>query len=142
MDILTLNCGSSSLKYQLYRWEDKEILARGIVERVTVGGSFINHYTRTGTSYREDHDCPNHKVAIELITRTLLHPEHGAIKDTSEIKAVGHRVVHGGDKFAKSVIIDDAALKDFVEAHKPSAGELDPYLIFPDDLPARGEVQR
>ncbi len=116
MDILTLNCGSSSLKYQLYRWEDKEILARGIVERVTVGGSFINHYTKNnGKGYREDHECPNHKVAIELITKTLLHPEHGAIKDTSEIKAVGHRVVHGGDKFAKSVIIDDEALKAFRE---------------------------
>jgi acetate kinase len=114
MDILTLNCGSSSVKYQLYRWEDKEILARGVVERVTVGGSYINHYSKkSAKTVREDHDCPNHKVAIELITKTLLHPDYGAIKDLSEIKAVGHRVVHGGDKFAKSVIIDEIALAAF-----------------------------
>ncbi len=116
MDILTLNCGSSSLKYQLYRWESREVLARGIVERVTVGGSYINHYSaKAGKSIREDHDCPNHKVAIELITETLLNPEYGAIKSLSDIKAVGHRVVHGGDRFAKSVIIDEAALSAFRE---------------------------
>ncbi len=116
MDILTLNCGSSSVKYQLYRWEDKEVLARGIVERVTVGGSYINHYAKSvGRTIKEDHDCPNHKVAVELITRTLLHPEHGAIKNLSDIKAVGHRVVHGGEKFAKSVVIDETALSAFRE---------------------------
>jgi acetate kinase len=116
MDILTLNCGSSSLKYQLYRWEKREVLARGIVERVTVGGSSINHYSRTsGKTIREEQDCPNHKVAVELITKTLLNPEYGAIRDLSDIKAVGHRVVHGGDKFAQSVIINDAALKAFHE---------------------------
>jgi len=116
MDILTLNCGSSSLKYQLYRWEDREVLARGIVERVTVGGSYINHFSKkTGTTIREDHDCPNHKVAVELITETLLNPEYGAIKSLSEIKAIGHRVVHGGDKFAKSIIITTDALNTFRE---------------------------
>jgi acetate kinase len=114
MDILTLNCGSSSLKYQLYRWDDKEVLARGIVERVTVGGSYINHYSqKAGKSVRRDRDCPNHRVAMELITETLLDPEIGAIKSINEIKAVGHRVVHGGDKFAKSVIIDGEALQTF-----------------------------
>ncbi len=114
MDILTLNCGSSSLKYQLYRWEEKEVLARGIVERVTIGGSHINHFSgRTGETIREDHDCPNHRVAIELITKTLLNPDYGAIKNLSEIKAVGHRVVHGGDKFAKSVVITPEALQTF-----------------------------
>jgi acetate kinase len=116
MDILTLNCGSSSLKYQLYRWEDKEVLARGIVERVTVGGSYINHYAKkAGKTIREEHDCPNHRVAIELITETLLNPDYGAIENLSSIKAVGHRVVHGGDKFIKSVIIDKSALDTFRE---------------------------
>ncbi len=116
MDILTLNCGSSSLKYQLYRWEDKEVLASGIVERVTVGGSFINHYSKkSGKKIKKDRDCPHHRDAIELIVETLLDPEVGAIKSLSDITAVGHRVVHGGDRFAKSVIIDDAALAAFRE---------------------------
>ncbi|MGA2478467.1 MAG: acetate kinase [Spirochaetia bacterium] len=116
MDILTLNCGSSSLKYQLYRWEEKEVLASGIVERVTVGGSFINHYSKkSGKKIKKDRDCPHHRDAIELIVETLLDPEVGAIKSLSDITAVGHRVVHGGDRFAKSVIIDDAALAAFRE---------------------------
>ncbi len=114
MDILTLNCGSSSLKYQLYRWEDHLILARGIVERVTVGGSFINHYSiKAGRSIRKEHDCPTHKQAIELIVEALLDKETGAIGSLSEIKAVGHRVVHGGDRFAKSVRIDADVLDTF-----------------------------
>ena len=114
MDILTLNCGSSSLKYQLYRWEEREVLASGIVERVTVGGSFINHYSKkSGKKIKKEHDCPHHRDAIELIVQTLLDPEVGAISDLSQIKAVGHRVVHGGDRFAKSVIIDDNALAAF-----------------------------
>jgi acetate kinase len=116
MDILTLNCGSSSLKYQLYRWDQKEVLASGVVERVTVGGSFINHYSkRSGKKVKREHDCPHHRDAIELIVTTLLDPEVGAINDLSEIKAVGHRVVHGGDLFAKSVIIDEKALDAFRE---------------------------
>jgi acetate kinase len=116
MDILTLNCGSSSLKYQLYRWEDREVLASGIVERVTVGGSFINHYSkRSGRKTRREHDCPDHHEAIELIVQTLLDSEIGAIERLTDIKAVGHRVVHGGDRFAHSVIIDEAALAAFRE---------------------------
>ncbi len=116
MDILTLNCGSSSLKYQLYRWDDKDVLASGIVERVTVGGSFINHYSKkSGKKVKRERECPNHKVAIEFIVETLLDPEVGAIADLRDIKAVGHRVVHGGDKFAKSVVIDDHALSTFRE---------------------------
>jgi acetate kinase len=116
MDILTLNCGSSSLKYQLYRWDDRDILASGIVERVTVGGSFINHYSkRSGKKIKREKECPHHRDAIELIVQTLLDPEVGAISDLGDIKAVGHRVVHGGDRFAKSVIIDDKALNAFRE---------------------------
>lgn len=116
MDILTLNCGSSSLKYQLYRWDERDVLAQGIVERVTVGGSFISHYARrTGKRIKRAHDCPNHKEAIELIVRTLLDPEVGAISSLGDISAVGHRVVHGGDRFAQSVIIDDGALATFRE---------------------------
>jgi acetate kinase len=113
MDILTLNCGSSSLKYQLYNWDSREVLAKGIVERVTVGGSFIEHYAKGKGTDKKEKDCPNHKVALELIIETLTDPDIGAIDDLDEIKAVGHRVVHGGEKFAQSVVIDREALDTF-----------------------------
>jgi len=115
MDILTLNCGSSSLKYQLYDWDAKEVLARGIVERVTVGGSFIEHYARGKGTVKRQRECPNHKLALELILETLMDREVGAIRDLKDIKAVGHRMVHGGDRFAQSVVIDEKALGTFKE---------------------------
>ncbi len=115
MDILTLNCGSSSVKYQLYRWDEERILARGIVERVTIGGSFIAHEVLGNDKIKVEKECPTHKEAIELIMSTLVDPNHGVIKDVKEIKAVGHRVVHGGEKFNKSVLITDEVLNTFVE---------------------------
>lgn len=115
MDILTLNCGSSSVKYQLYQWEEKMILAKGIVERVTIGGSFITHEVMGNNKVRIERDCPTHKEAISLIMETLTNSEYGVIKDISQVRAVGHRVVHGGEKFNKSVIIDEAALQTFIE---------------------------
>jgi acetate kinase len=115
VDILTLNCGSSSLKYQLYDWERRDVLAKGIVERVTVGGSFIEHYARGKGKIKKDRDCPNHKVALQLIMETLTDPAVGAITDLEQIEAVGHRMVHGGERFAQSVVIDDKALATFKE---------------------------
>lgn len=113
MDILTLNCGSSSVKYQLYRWSEKKVLSKGIVERVGIGGSFIDHYANGKGNFKFEHNCPDHKVAIKLIIDTLLDSEMGVIKDLKSIQGVGHRMVHGGEKFAKSVIIDDEFLKTF-----------------------------
>ena len=115
MVILTLNCGSSSVKFQLYEWEKKIILARGGVERVVIGGSFIRHFAKGRDEYRIEHDCPTHTEAIDLIINTILDPDVGVISDITEIKAVGHRVVHGGERFAKSVIIDPTALDAFRE---------------------------
>ncbi|MGB9769930.1 MULTISPECIES: acetate kinase [Caldisericum] len=115
MDILTLNCGSSSVKYQLYRWSEKRILAKGIVERVTIGGSFIKHEVPGRETVKIASECPTHKEAIELILKTLVDQELGVIKDVKEVKAVGHRVVHGGEKFNKSVLITDEALRTFEE---------------------------
>ena len=113
MIILTLNCGSSSAKYQVYDWENKDILAVGIVEKVTIGGSFITHHAKGKEEVVFNQDCPTHTDAIELIIKTLTSNETGVIKDMSVIAAVGHRVVHGGDKFTKSVIVDDAAMEAF-----------------------------
>ena len=111
--ILTLNCGSSSVKYQLYDWDRRQILARGGVERVTVGGSFISHDVKGRDEVTIERECPDHQVAITLIIETLTHADYGAISSIKEVDAVGHRVVHGGDKFSKSIIIDEAALRIF-----------------------------
>jgi len=113
MIILTLNCGSSSAKYQVFDWESKDVLAVGIVEKVTIGGSFITHHAKGKEEIVFNQDCPTHTDAIELIIKTLTNKETGVIKDMSVITAVGHRVVHGGDKFTKSVIVDDAAMTAF-----------------------------
>jgi acetate kinase len=115
MVILTLNCGSSSAKYQVYDWEAKDILAVGIVEKVTLGGSFITHKVKGREELTFNHDCPTHTDAVDLIIRTLTSKEHGVISDMGMIGAVGHRVLHGGDKFTKSVIVDDAAMAAFNE---------------------------
>ena len=113
MRILCLNCGSSSVKYRLFDWKAQQTLATGIVERVTVGGSFIAHEAHGQDKLTLKHECPDHKTAIKLIMDTLVRPEHGVIEDVRSISAVGHRVVHGGEKFAQSVLIDDAALDAF-----------------------------
>ncbi len=110
MDILALNCGSSSVKYQLFDWDKKEVIAKGMVERVIVGDSFIIHEVPGRETYREESECPDHQVAIDLITKTLTDPVHGVLKDINQISAVGHRVVHGGEKFTKSVMIDEKVL--------------------------------
>lgn len=115
MVILTLNCGSSSAKYQVYDWDAREILAVGIVERVTQGNSFITHKAKGKEEYTLQHNCPNHTEAVELIIKTLTDPVHGVIHDMGMIKTVGHRVVHGGSKFTKSVIVTDEVMKAFHE---------------------------
>lgn len=115
MVILTLNCGSSSAKYQVYDWDAKDVLAVGIVERVTLDGAFISHKAKGKEEFRQEHACPNHTVAVDLIIKTLTDPTYGVITDMSMIKAVGHRIVHGGSKFTKSVIVDDEVMKTFRE---------------------------
>jgi acetate kinase len=113
MKVLTLNCGSSSVKYMLYDWDKKETMAKGMVERVTISGSFCMHQVGGKDKVRIDYECPNHATAIKLIMDKLTDPKCGVIKDVSDIAAVGHRVVHGGEKFSKSVIINDEVLQTF-----------------------------
>jgi len=113
--ILTLNCGSSSAKYMVYNWDKKRALARGIVERVTIGGSFITHEVPGKEKIKIKKECPSHREAIELIVQVLTSKEYGVIRDLKEISAVGHRVVHGGEKFTKSVIINEDVIKIFRE---------------------------
>ena len=103
MVILTLNCGSSSAKYQVYDWDNKDVLATGVVERVTAPGSVITHKPKGKDKFVKESPCPTHKEAIELILDAITDKDHGVISDMSVIGAVGHRVLHGGDKFTKSV---------------------------------------
>lgn len=111
MDILAINCGSSSVKYQLYSWDRKELIAKGVVERVVVGGSFIQQEVPGRQKYKKEHECPTHNEAMDLIIKTLTDPENGVINDIREISAVGHRVVHGGEEFTQSVLIDEKVLE-------------------------------
>ncbi len=115
MDILVLNSGSSSLKYLLYNWDRKRSTAKGIVERIGLEGSAIIHEVIGRETITIKQNCPTHKEALNLIVSALTDSKHGVIKDFNQIKAVGHRVVHGGEKFNKSVIIDSEALKTFKE---------------------------
>lgn len=108
--ILALNCGSSSVKYNLTNWTNKQMVAKGTVERVTTSGSFLVQEVPGRDNYRREHECPDHQTAIDLIIRTLQEPPSAVIGSVCEISAVGHRVVHGGDKFTRSVLIDDKVL--------------------------------
>ncbi|NLC83632.1 MAG: acetate kinase [Ruminococcaceae bacterium] len=105
MIVLVINAGSSSLKYQLMRAEDGEILAKGLVERIGLQNSLIKHTRGKEAAVTLPTDIPNHKIAVNLVLETLTSAEHGAIKGMDEIDAVGHRVVHGGEKFSVSALI-------------------------------------
>ena len=114
MVILTLNCGSSSAKYQVYDWDNKEVMANGVVERIGIEGSCITHKAK-GKKTEIESPCPTHKEAIELIIKEITDPEVGVIKSMDEIGAVGHRVLHGGEKFTKSILITPEVLDGFRE---------------------------
>lgn len=107
MKILVLNCGSSSLKYQLFDMENESVLAKGLCERIAIDGSLIKHQAEGKEEFTLQAAMSDHNDAISQVIDALLDKEHGVITDISEINAVGHRVVHGGEKFVSSVIIDE-----------------------------------
>ena len=115
MIILCLNCGSSSVKYSLYDWEKKQTLATGIVERLGLSDSKFIYEVSSKEKMESIQFCPDHRTAIQLIMELLVSKEYGVIEDLSVISAVGHRVVHGGEKFSRSVIITDEVLNTFKE---------------------------
>jgi len=118
MKILVINCGSSSLKYQLLNMENEDVLAQGLVERIGSENGKLKHETPAfGKKVIED-NMSDHRVALEYVLESLVNEEYGAIKSLKEIDAVGHRVVHAGEKFAESVIISEEvkdALKECIE---------------------------
>lgn len=125
MIILFLNCGSSSVKYSVYDWDQKKSLCAGTVERIGIDGSCITHDRPGLPSFELKRNCKDHKDAINLVINTLTDKEHGVIENINVISAVGHRIVHGG-KFAKSVIVDDSVvaelrnIADLAPLHNPA----------------------
>jgi len=117
MIILTLNCGSSSAKYQIYDWDKKEVLGVGLVERISQKESNLEHQALGKEEYTAQKSCPGHTEAIQWIIDTILDPEVGCLSSISEIKAVGHRVVHGGESFKQSIIVDDEVMKTFEDLY-------------------------
>ena len=110
MNILVINAGSSSLKYQLIDPETKVVLAKGLCERIGIDGRLTHKVPATDGKYEFEIPMPTHAEAIQAVLDALLSAEHGVIKSMSEIDAVGHRVVHGGEAFADSVKIDDSVM--------------------------------
>lgn len=111
MNILVINCGSSSLKYQLIDMNGEQVLAKGLVERIGIDGSRIKHETIGKEKQVVETPMQDHKRALELVMESLTDKEYGAIASMDEIGAVGHRVVHGGEDFATSVVIDEKVMK-------------------------------
>lgn len=118
MKILVINCGSSSLKYQLIDMENEEVIAKGLAERIGIEGSVLKHQPKASDKVTIERPMPTHKEALQTLIDALLDKDYGVIKDMSEISAVGHRVVHAGEKFACSVVINDEvmnALKECID---------------------------
>lgn len=115
MKILVINCGSSSLKYQLLDMDTHNPLAKGLVERIGMPGAVLTHRTAAIGKKVIEADIPDHKVGISLVLEALVHPEYGVITGLEEISAVGHRVVHGGERFSKSVIVNEEVLEGLRE---------------------------
>ncbi|MBD5544157.1 MAG: acetate kinase [Lachnospiraceae bacterium] len=126
MNILVINCGSSSLKYQLINSDSEEVLAKGLCERIGIEGSAITHQPKDGEKITAQVEMKNHTEAVKYVIEKLTDERVGVVKSLSEIGAVGHRIVHGGEKFANSVVINDAVLEaieecnDLAPLHNPA----------------------
>ena len=125
MNVLVINCGSSSLKYQLINSDTEDVLAKGLCERIGIDGRLV--YQKAGCDKEiTEAAMPTHKEAIQMVLDALVNDKTGAIKSLSEVNAVGHRIVHGGEKFASSVVITDEVLEavaqcnDLAPLHNPA----------------------
>ncbi|MDO5035679.1 MAG: acetate kinase [Porphyromonas sp.] len=125
-NILVLNCGSSSVKYKLFDMEKKEVITSGGVERVGLEGSFLKFKDRNGNKVTIEQPLPTQSEAVKLVMDTLVDPKYNFIKSYDEINAVGHRIVHGGEEFAESVLITDEVIEavkrvsDLAPLHNPA----------------------
>ena len=127
MKILVINCGSSSLKYQLIDMEHEGVLAKGLCERISIEGSKLTHKPAGKAEYVVESPMPDHKVAVQLVMDALMDPEHGVISSADEISAIGHRVLHGGTVYSDSIIVNDDVKKvirdcfDLGPLHNPAS---------------------
>lgn len=125
MNVLVINCGSSSLKYQLINMNDESVLAKGLAERIGIEGSVVKHEASGKEKVLIEEPMKSHKEAINIVLKSLVDPVYGAVKSLEEIQAVGHRVVHGGEKFASSALITDKVIEaireciDLAPLHNP-----------------------
>ena len=110
MKILVINCGSSSLKYQLMDMDGEKVLAKGLCERIGIPGSRMKHEVPGREEYIVEQDMPDHSVAVKLVFDALTG-EHGVVKSVDEISAIGHRVLHGGNKFTESIVVNEEVKK-------------------------------
>lgn len=115
MKVLVINCGSSSLKYQMLDMDTETVMAKGLAERIGIDGSVVVHQPAGKDKVRFERPMETHKDALDIIMDALVDPHHGVLKSLKEIDAVGHRTVHGGEAFASSVIIDDDVIKKMEE---------------------------
>lgn len=115
MKILVLNCGSSSVKYQVFDMENKSVPAKGIVEEIGSDKAIVKYNPSQGEKSKTVEPIKNHEEALNLIIRTLMDPLKGVVKDESELLGVGHRVVHGGEKFSGSVLITEEVIREMEE---------------------------
>ena len=113
MKILVLNCGSSSIKYKLYDMTDHSVMAQGGIEKIGLPGSFLKMTLPDGTKKIIEEDIPEHTKGVQFIFHILTDPELGALKSLEELGAVGHRMVHGGEKFNQSVLLTPEVLEAF-----------------------------
>ena len=126
MKILVMNCGSSSLKYQLIDMENEHVLTKGLCERIGIEGSVLTHKVPGKDNYVVETPMPDHSVAVKLVLDALTDKDHGVIASVEEINAIGHRVLHGGTKFTKSIVVNDdvkAAIRecfDLGPLHNPA----------------------
>lgn len=126
MKVLVLNCGSSSIKYKLFDMATQEIVIQGGIEKIGLRGSCLKISLANGEKITFEKNIPEHTVGVELILKTLVSPEYGVLKSLDEINAVGHRVVHGGEEFSESVLIDKEvmdmiiACSDLAPLHNPA----------------------
>ncbi len=126
MKILVINCGSSSLKYQVIDMDDESVIAKGLCERIGIEGSELTHKPAGKANYVVQEPMPDHTTAIKLVMDALVDPEHGVMKSTDEISAIGHRVVHGGTYYSSSVLVDEQVKKvikdcyDLAPLHNPA----------------------
>lgn len=126
MNVLVINCGSSSLKYQLIESDAEKVLAKGLCERIGISGSAITHQPAGGDKVKTEVPMADHTAAVKYVIEKLTDPSVGVIKSLSEIHAVGHRIVHGGEKFAGSVVITDEVMEeieacsDLAPLHNPA----------------------